>query len=304
MKIRDGAIPTGKGIFVHYLSRCAGGDMELFVDCLVKWKFGFANIKVTNGISLFKGSIYERYQQQKLLDILVPLLKAAGIQVHFWGYTFGKKPGRETLPIIEMIQKHRPLSYTVNAEREYKKDGMATAAETHMSLIHHSMSISSGDDIPDIPIGLTSYRWPSVQPEFPWKAFIDYIDFHMPQVYWQKANNPAEQLRRSVEELHRLRAVPIIPAGTCYPEGSWKPTPSHLDEFNEEAKNLGLPGVLYWEWYYAVKYDLIQTLAKHEWGDVPPPPPEEEPTADEKEKLWHNRGVDEAREKAKGAYKA
>lgn len=282
MIIRDGKLPEGKGMFVWVLSRCAGGDMfrlvQMCIDAGLKW----ISIKVANGTTVYKGSLAEFWQQQKLLDEVVPIAKAAGIEVHFWGYTYAQRPGREVAPIIEMIAKHRPLSYTINAEKEYKTSAGKQAAIDHASGIRWAMSVSSSDDIPDIPIGLSSYRWPSVHPEFPWVEFARYIDFHNPQVYWQGADNPVAQLIRSVNELKKLKDIPIIPAGTMYPHKTWKPTPEHIIEFCAAAKELDLQAVHFWEWYYAeTKYpELWKALSDYQWGDIPEPelpqPPEPE----------------------------
>ena len=137
------------------------------------------------------------------------------------------------------------------------------------------MSVSDSDDIPDIPILLSSYRWPSVHPEFPWEEFARYIDAWNPQVYWQGAHNPSSQLTRSVNELRKIKDVSIIPAGSAYPAGRWKPTSEDLDEFNATAQELGLLGVHYWEWYYAEgKYpEWWAAISTHEWDIEPPPPP-------------------------------
>lgn len=276
MKIRDGAIPIGKGQFVWVLSRCAGGNMARLVQMCLDAGLDWISIKVANGTSVYKGSASELWQQQKLLDELVPRAKAAEIGVHFWGYTYAKRPGRESVPIIEMIRKHRPLSYTINAEKEYKNQAGKQAAIDHASAIRLAMSVSSSYDIPDIPIGLSSYRWPSVHPEFPWVEFARYIDFHNPQVYWQGANNPREQLIRSVNELRNLKDVPIVPAGTMYPHKRWKPTPSQIIEFMATAQELGLPGVNFWEWYYAeTKYpELWEAMSDYSWTTQEQPDPE------------------------------
>ena len=277
MKIRDGKLPEGKGMFVWILSRCAGGDMARLVQMCLDAGLSWISIKVAHGISVYKGSWYLGNKQQALLDELVPLAKAAGIEIHFWGYTFGLKPGREVGPIMEMITKHKPCSYTINAEKEYKTSIGKQAAIDHASGIRWAMQVSSSDDIPDIPIGLSSYRWPSVHPEFPWKEFMPFIDFHNPQVYWQGADNPGDQLIRSVNELKKLKDIPIIPAGTMYPHKSWKPTVSHIHEFCIMAEQLKLSAVHFWEWYYAeVKYpELWEALAGFAWdiGSPSPPPP-------------------------------
>ena len=296
MKIRDGKLPEGKGMFVWILSRCASGDMGILVQMCLDAEIKWISIKVANGTTLYKGSWYLGNKQQALLDELVPLAKVAGIEIHFWGYTYGVRPGKEVGPIIEMIKKHRPNSYTINAEKEYKTPAGKQAAIDHASGIRWAMQISSSDEIPDIPIGLSTYRWPSVHPEFPWKEFMPYIDFHNPQVYWQGADNPGAQLRRSVHELVTLKDIPIIPAGTMYPHKSWKPTPEHIYEFCTLAQEFGLPAVHFWEWYYAEKKypELWEALAQFDWIFETPPPPPPPPNPNDE---VYNLALDEFEEK-------
>ena len=278
MIIRDGALPIGKGQFIWFISRCGGGNVDTIIQMCLDAGLKWLSIKVANHTSLFEGSAHEKYQQQELLDELVPKAKAAGIGIHFWGYTYAERPGKETEPIIEMIVKHKPLSYTINAEHEYKNPGGAKAAIDHASAITWAMQVN--DDVPNIPIGLSSYRWPSVHPEFPWNEFLRYCDFHNPQVYWQGADNPAEQLRRSVRELTKLRDLPVIPAGTMYPHKRWQPTPEQITEFLSECLILNLPAAHFWEWYYgATLYpELWAAMSDFDWPEVdqphPPTPPE------------------------------
>lgn len=296
MKIRDGKLPTGKGMFIWLLERCSGGDMNKLVEECLIMKFNWVSIKVANGVSVYKGSYWTGRQQQALLDQVVPLLKAAGIEVHFWGYSYGLRPGRESNPILEMIAKHKPLSYTINAEKEYKEPGMANAASVHIKAIKWGMEISASDEIPDIPILLSSYRWPSVHPEFPWRAFADLIDAWNPQVYWQGASNPVDQLIRSVKENQKIKNVPVIPAGTIYPHGNWWPTPAQLRRFDAAAQNLGLLGVHYWEWYYGEtkKPELWQEIKTHSWEDLPEPPtPEPSLGLEQAEIKGYNQGLND-----------
>jgi len=299
VKIRDGKLPEGKGMFIWILSRCAGGDMARLVKMCIDADLKWISIKVAHGTSVYKGSWYLGNKQQALLDLLVPLAKAAGIEIHFWGYTYGVRPGKEVGPIIEMLTRHRPNSYTINAENEYKCSAGKQAAIDHASGIRWAMSVSSSDDIPDIPIALSSYRWPSVHPEFPWSEFMPFIDFHNPQVYWQGADNPSSQLARSVNELRKLKDVPIIPAGTMYPYKSWKPTPDHIFAFCRTAQVLGLLAVHFWEWYYAEKKypELWNALAGFDWILENPPPP---PPPDDQNEIY-NLALDEFEEKIQAA---
>jgi hypothetical protein len=147
--------------------------------------------------------------------------------------------------------------------------------------------------LPDIALGLCSYRYPSYHPELPWYEFLSRCDFHAPQVYWQDAHNPDYQLRRSVSELSGLRDLPIIPIGAAYSEHGWTPTDTDLKEFADTAKDLQLPGIAWWSWQHAeIEASRWTTISNIQWGNQPPPPPAltlEERVA-RLEKLAHEHG--------------
>jgi hypothetical protein len=103
--------------------------------------------------------------------------------------------------------------------------------------------------LPDIPIALSSYRYPSFHPQVPWKDFLEKCDFNMPQVYWMQNHNPADQLMRSVREFQALVPFrPIIPTGAAFREDGWSPTVDDVVEFMDTARSLNLAGVNFWEW--------------------------------------------------------
>jgi len=276
--------PTGKGYFIWNLPNCAGGDPEALADMAVEAGLDYVVIKCCDGVAYF----WEQY-----LGPAVRSLKRADIRVWFWFYTYGRdRLGRsqskyEAQKVIDMVRVHDPDGLVVDAEAEYKKRGMDREAEILMVTLRGSL--------PDIPIGLSSFRYPSLHPEFCWSAFLKYSDFHMPQVYWEMSHNPGEQLTKSVIELRNLRSLPIIPAGSAYWRGSkydpvWVATVQDLHEFDNIAKVLELPGVNYWSWEHAESYkdgEMWNEIATHQWdgGTVPPEPepPEPEPPEPEDE---------------------
>ena len=105
------------------------------------------------------------------------------------------------------------------------------------------------NNIQDIPIALSSYRYPSYHPHLPWDVFLSKCDYNMPQVYWMKADNPGEQLRRSVREFQNMKYhPPILPTGAAFTEWGWVPTTSEVNEFLETAVSLNLKAANFWEW--------------------------------------------------------
>ncbi|MBI3760869.1 MAG: hypothetical protein HY260_03275 [Chloroflexi bacterium] len=77
----------------------------------------------------------------------------------------------------------------------------------------------------------------------------------MPQVYWEQAHNPDEQLQRTVKEFSDPALVgtvrPIIPAGAAYGIGTWEPTPEDILLFRRTAAESGLQAVSFYSWDWA-----------------------------------------------------
>jgi hypothetical protein len=165
-----------------------------------------------------------------------------------WHYIYGENPLSEAHLVIEMIERYGLDGYILDPEGEYK--GRGASATIFMREIRKVL--------PDIPIALCSYRYPSYHPDFPWKEFLNYMDagrgdVHMPQVYWEgdfRDNAGEVQLQRSYKELKALKDLPVVPVGSCYGVMSglryWDSTKTALTSFIEAADTLGCPGVSFW----------------------------------------------------------
>lgn len=314
MKIRQGKLPEGKGMFLWYLFRLADGDMAKLAKALFLENYQWVCVKVVEGRYLFNEYEKERVPYQiDLLDQLAPELKAYGIELHLWGYHYGvtrvgwDQTAKEIPHILNMIGRYQALSYTFNCEKEMRdRPGRRTAAERLCVGVKEGMA-RTNDSIPDIPLLLSSYKWPYYHPKLPWDIFAKYMDAWAPQVYWEKAHNPASQLLRSINEYQKLADLPIIPAGSAYPNSSigWEPAPADFQEFNQAAKDRGLKAVYYWEYEYLERNPRWrQEIASHEWdiGDQEPEPdsppaPEPSPNIDpEEEKEIRNQAYHHAAE--------
>jgi hypothetical protein len=295
-KIRDGNLPTGKGTFFWLMPRLVDlfGSVDALVDKLVEDGFQWVMVKAQHGYALGCSPSYDPAAQISLLDQFVPAAEEAEIQVHGWGYNFGNttayrrwndQQGKETARIVEALVRWRFRSWTLNAEHNFKVSGGNTAAIDLTNLVRETLA-AHPEEI-DVPVGLSSYRYVSSHPDFPFQGFLQGCDFSSPQVYWQLSRFPVDQLVKSVGEWNAVVELPIVAAGTVYPEGSWWPTGDQLRLFNEAAK--AMPEVIatcYWEHYYPYhneKNDLIAALAEFDWPSIPveeelpPDPGEEEP---------------------------
>jgi hypothetical protein len=202
---------------------------------------------------------------------MVSAFKTRGIAVFGWGYVYGNSPSGEANIAIARSTQLGLDGFVVNAEVEYKRPNMDTRARAYMAALRAGLGGF-------FPIGLSSYRFPTLHRELPWQEFLSIVDFAMPQVYWMKATNPAAQLRRSLQEYRALPVQrPIIPTGASFKEHGWQPRPAEVLAFLDAAQEAGLNGVNFWEWSLALR-DLPacwQVIADYPWfvqGEPPPGP--------------------------------
>ncbi|MEJ2412118.1 MAG: nuclear transport factor 2 family protein [Anaerolineales bacterium] len=254
---------TGKGMFIWKIQNCHNGSVSEITRRAVNSNYSHVLVKIANGIYSYN------YDWEKNIDLVPPLvaaLKAEGIQVWGWHYLFGDQPGQEASKAISRIRQLGVDGYVLNAEGHYK--GKYTAATTFMNQLTSSIT--------DIPIALSSYRYPNYHPQLPWNEFLKKCDLTMPQVYWMFSNNPGAQLKKSIAEFQNLKYTPpIFPTGAAFTEYGWTPTVSEIVEFMQTAKNLKLSGFNFWEWGNMHTYlpaGYYRAIRDFEWDAGPAPP--------------------------------
>lgn len=268
------AYPEGKGCFVWDLTRCAGGSPIALASKAQEAGFSWLAFKVQNGADAF---------QAELVPAAIAACVSAGIEAWGWGYLYGRRymqniAQAEARRTVERCKALPLAGFIMDAESEYKTDGGADRARTYCTAVRSAM--------PNLTLGLCSYRFPTLHPQLPWSTFLSVSAFHMPQVYWEQAHNPGFQLNRSVKELSALRKLPIIPVGSAYANGGWAPTVGDLNEFNATAKLRQLPGVSWWSFQHAEKRpDWWAAISAHQW-DADTIPPQPLTDAQKLERLW------------------
>jgi hypothetical protein len=257
----------GKGYFIWQLPRCDGGDPERIVARAQAANLSHVLIKIADGP--FWAYNYNKDEDIDYVPPVVEALHEAGIQAWGWHYVYGEDPIGEARLAVRRMRSLGMDGYVINAEGEYRDKDMAPAARRFMKAVREGM--------PDIPMALSSYRFPKRHYVFPFAEFLAECDYAMPQVYFQGAHNPEEQLVRSLEQYMELKpARPVIPTLSTYASGDWRPTPEELTRWMDQARELGLNAMNAWSWDYAVrkKYiDMFDAVAKYDW---PPEPPGED----------------------------
>jgi hypothetical protein len=252
----------GKGFYIWKVPFTEGGDNQAILDLCKSAGLSHVLIKVANEDKTYN------YDKQRRIDLVAPLarlLKSEGITVWGWQYIYGERPLSEARKAIQRVQELDLDGFVVNAEKEFKQDGKEVAARTYMTELRNAL--------PSTTIVLSSYRFPSYHPLFPWKDFLEYVDINMPQVYWEGAHNPRAQLIKCVREFQNFEPYrPIIPTGAAYTAQGWRPTAEDALIFLQTVMELKLPAVNFWSWQHCRAYlpSVWDQISEFPWSDLPP----------------------------------
>jgi ketosteroid isomerase-like protein len=240
----------GKGLYIWKVNNVEGGDPAAIAQRASQAGLSHVLIKVADG---------SRSYNPDLVAPIVPVLKDIGVQVWGWQYVYGNSHFAEADIAVRRVKELSLDGFVVNAEVEYKNK--PAEARAYMESLRSRLV--------DIPVALSSFRYPSYHREFPWSEFLSFCDINMPQVYWLKATNPAEQLDRSLAEFETIYpALPIIPTGAAYAEYSWRARPAEIKEFLQRAQERDLSAANFWSWDYAGSAegaDLWRAIATYDW---------------------------------------
>lgn len=247
----------GKGYFIWKISHCEGGYVARIARMAAEADFTHVLVKIANGA--YKYNIDPKTGED-MVGPLVDALRAKDIQVWGWHYVYGYDPIGEAEIAIKRTHEFQLDGYVIDAEAEYKLPGKEKAAETFMARLRHGLR--------NVPVALSSYRFPSFHPQLPWDEFLEKCDLSMPQVYWVKNHNPAAQLRRTLSEYQSLNYVrPVIPTGSAYKQGGWEATVEDVNEFMDATRKLNLGAANFWEWVHTRKFlpEVWDAITEYDW---------------------------------------
>ena len=254
----------GKGFFTWQIRNTENGDVNAIAANAQQAGLTHLLIKIADGVSSYNVDL------QTGVDLLPPLvtaLRQRGLQVWGWHYVYGYDPIGEADKAIQRVQQFGLDGYVIDAEAEYKQPGKDEAATRFMDRLRSGL--------PRLTVALSSYRYPSFHPMFPWQEFLEKCDLNMPQVYWLQSHNPGEQLIRSVREFQAMSpSRPIIPTGAAFKEGTWTPTINDINEFMRTAQSLNLAAANFWEWSNCRKNlpEIWSTISSYNWAGGAPVP--------------------------------
>ena len=267
-------LPKGKGWFIWVISETMDGDPVEIAKFAKDNGFGHLLFHIHNG--------YQNELQVLGGADLTPFIQEAnklGIECWAWGAVYGLSWSTGADNVISAFRKYPELvGYIIDAEAGFK--GYYAEATNLMRKLRANL--------PNIPMGLSSYRYPKYHQTLPWKEFREQCDFDMPQVYWEqdfRDNAGSEQLSNSYADFQRMTPkLPYIPTGTAYKVGSWSSTAKQVEGFINRAKELKCYGINFWVWYQSQRdlpntFETIRSDKVFSVATTPTPPTEPEPPA-------------------------
>lgn len=250
----------GKGFFIWKIKDCEGGNAAAIANTAKAAGFTHVLLKIADGA--YPVNI-DKTTGTDLCPPVVAALRAKGIQVWGWHYVYGY-PVQEAQIAVKRCLELGLNGYAIDAEVEYQQAGKDAAARQFMSELRKGL--------PKLPVALSSFRYPTLHPQLPWKDFLEKCDYNMPQVYWANATNAGAQLRRCVREFQAMSIFrPIIPTGPVDRLAGWQAAPAEITEFLDTARALGLKGANFFAWEYGrtILKNLWDVIAAYPWNSQP-----------------------------------
>jgi hypothetical protein len=242
-------LPNGKGMLIWQLAKTANGNMALMAQQAKEARFDWISIKVIErGLPLPRNVPF--------IKNAISELRKVGISVRGWGYLY---PDADQIgqakKTADYIKELGLDGYEMDVEGEWKQPiNKHFLADTYVTELRKNL--------PDLGIGLCSFRYPNLHLEIPWEEFLSICDYHAPQVYWigaRLAGAPEANIQKSFAQLIKLKDIPYCPVGsaTWSDDKTWEPSVDQLNNFYITVKEFGCPGYGWYEWFPA--------FSKQEW---------------------------------------
>jgi hypothetical protein len=220
----------GKGVYIWQPASMDGGNPESIAARLQMAGVQTAVVKISDGFKVLTG--YEP---------LIQTLRNHGIRVGAWGYSYlNRAPIQEAHVVAEACHRYTPDFFLIDVEAEV--EGNYGGAGMFMSELRPATA--------GLPLGLNTFWNVQLHPDFPWRAFMNAVDFVCPQVYWRGVD-PVGKLITCQQSYTAVPYSPDVPmpavAGDLYVHLGVKPTPGQVTEFLQAADDDPfIGGVLMW----------------------------------------------------------
>lgn len=269
----------GKGIWINVIRECDDGDVQKIANKCSQAGISYALIKVIEGKSGFNFS-----GDVDLAKVLAKALREKGIDVVAWGAVYGDAFGVgnwkvEVNRLVRRMNDELPDIKMFVLDIESRWRNQHSIAEKFMNELRAGLRL-------DCKLGFSSFRYPEEHGTIPYDEFLSSVNVNMPQLYWEGAQNPIDQLRECRKQYVDLGYPPVrismVPAGPAYHRRdlNWETTPKAMRQFFAEVIAQGFESCTFWDYKNARAEGLWPVIGNLEFPtdpELPDPPDPEQP---------------------------
>ncbi|HEX8075611.1 MAG TPA: peptidoglycan-binding domain-containing protein [Thermoleophilaceae bacterium] len=219
----------GNGMWIWYVSKSSGGDLQSIVAMARAHDVGTVFVKSGDG-----SSYWDQFSPE-----LVSALKAGGLDVCAWQFVYGNSPATEASLAAKAVRTGADC-FVIDAEGQYERK--YSQAGTYVSRLRAAVG-------PDYPIGLAGFPYVDYHPSFPYSVFLGPAgaQYNVPQAYWKDIGGSVDAVLAHTYRFNRPYGRPIFPLGQLYQS----PSSRDIKRFRQVAAAQGSTGVSWWDWQEA-----------------------------------------------------
>src|SRR5436305_5421302 len=217
---------AGQGMWIWQLPRSEGGSVPAIVARAHAANVQTVFVKAADGTNLWT----------QFSPALVASLKAAGLRVCAWQYTYGSNPGGEAATAAAAIARGADC-FVIDAEAEY--EAHYAQAQQYVQALRIRVGAA-------YPLALSSFPYVDYHPGFPYSVFLapGAAQANLPHMYWKAMGTSVDNVFAHAWPLNRVYGAPIYPVGqTCE-----APSTADLSRFRSLAVAYGAGGLSWWDW--------------------------------------------------------
>ncbi len=221
--------PRGRGMWVWYVSRSAGGNIAAIAAQARAAGVDSVYVKSADGTRL-----WSQFSPQ-----LVAEMHGFGLHVCAWQYVYGTHPVEEARAAMVAVRDGADC-LIIDAEIEY--EGRYAAAQTYLRALRSAAG-------PHYPLALASFPYVDFHPAFPYSVFLGPggAQFDMPQMYWGDIGDSIAQVFHRTYVTNRIYRRAIVPLG----QSDAMVSAPGVQRFRGLALANGAPGIAWWDFAWA-----------------------------------------------------